>query len=104
MLTFIPEFALSKSGMSFLRSVIDGLSTEPTVTVVVPAPPPPPPAPPEQAPATSATASPRMIGRRWLLRDPNFLSLMQCHLFLSRLNTGKARWNDNVVKRQRCLI
>src|SRR5690349_8756635 len=74
MLTFMPEFALSKSGTSFFRSVIEGLSTEPTVTVVVPAPPPPPPAPPEHAPASSAAASPRMMRVLCPPMDPNFLS------------------------------
>src|SRR5712692_5238299 len=57
MLTLMFELELSKSGRSFFRSAIDGLSTAASVIVV--APPPPPPPAPEHAPATSATTMPR---------------------------------------------
>src|SRR5260370_32299235 len=85
MLTLMLECAASKSGMSFFRSAIEGLSTEPTVMVVA-APPPPPPAPPEHAAPTSAITSPMTIvtvgleidSRRF--GDRSFLSLMQSHL------------------------
>src|SRR5437879_1255876 len=81
MLTLIPECELSKSGTSFFRSVIDGLSTDPSVIVVVPPPPPPPPAP-EQATATRAMTRPATsvmadLGfGRWS-GERSFLSVME---------------------------
>src|SRR5437868_2725366 len=103
MLTLIPECALSKSGTSFLRSVIEGLSTEPTVMVVVPPPPPPPPAP-EQAAPTKASRSPRAGMANCRFRDRRCLSLMQRHLFFIRPEPPMQTKSDNVVKRQRCQI
>src|ERR1700687_989184 len=84
MLTLMFGCELWKSGMSFFRSFIDGLSTEPTVMVVA-LPPPPPPAPPEHAAPTSAITSPRtmvIVGleiAEWF-GDRSFLYLMQSHL------------------------
>src|SRR3989442_15122020 len=101
MLTLIPECELSKSGTSFFRSVIDGLSTDPSVIVVVPPPPPPPPAP-EQAtatrtrtrPATSVTAD---LGfGRWS-GERSFLSVME----RLPLNYATYRPGSNRA-RQRC--
>src|SRR5260370_33088003 len=82
MLTLIPECALSKSGTSFFRSVIEGLSTDPSVMVVVPPPPPPPPAPEHAAPSR-ATRIPTTGMARCRFRDRRLLSLMQRHLFLT---------------------
>src|SRR5712691_2781720 len=102
MLTLMLECALSKSGTSFFRSAIEGLSTDPSVMVVAPPPPPPPPAPGEQAAPSSAMNSPRIvIGLCRYVR--NFLSLMQSHLF-SFGQIGMPQAPDNVVKRQRCQI
>src|SRR5690242_3472521 len=104
MLTLIPEFALSKSGTSFFRSVIEGLSTEPTVIVVVPAPPPPPPAPPEHAPASSAAARPRMMRALCPRMNPDFLSPISSHLFFCTAGRAGIRLEmttlskDNVVR------
>src|SRR3989442_10663727 len=106
MLTLIPECELSKSGTSFFRSVIDGLSTDPSVIVVVPPPPPPPPAPEQAAatrtrtrPATSVTAD---LGfGRWS-GERSFLSVMERlplnYATIARVQIGR----DNVVIRQRC--
>src|SRR5690348_6648097 len=82
MLTVMFGCALWKSGMSFFRSVIDGLSTEPTVMVVVPLDPPPPA--PEQATVTSAIIAPSITANVSRLDVPRFLSLMQSHLFFIR--------------------
>src|SRR2546430_17173348 len=82
MLTLMPGCALSKSGTSFFRSVIEGLSTDPSVTVLVPPPPPPPPAP-EQADATRARTRPRTVmATRLRSGERCLLSPMHSHLFL----------------------
>src|SRR5712692_1286945 len=103
MLTLMFGCELWKSGMSFFRSFIDGLSTEPTV-IVVAADPPPPPAPPEHAAPTSAITSPRtmvIVGLeiascRFGARS--FLSLMRSHLFfLNCAGTMTTLSKDNVV-------
>src|SRR6266852_6358170 len=80
MLTLMPECELSKSGTSFFRSAIEGLSTAASVIVDALAPP-PPPAPPEHATAARAITSPRIGMARRRSEDRRFLPLMESHPF-----------------------